>query len=166
MFAVGACIVYYSGDVAKIKDDLALVKPTIFVSVPRLFSRFYDVIQGKFKEVTGYTKSALDYALSTKLNNVQTTGQYTHKIYDPIFFNKTKQALGGNCRLMISGSAPLLPDVQNFLKIAMCCPLIEGYGQTENTGAGFITDALDPVVRHVGGPVVIYFFNLLGCFRI
>jgi long-chain acyl-CoA synthetase len=41
MFCVGAAIVYYSGDVGKIKDDLALVKPTIFVSVPRLFSRFY-----------------------------------------------------------------------------------------------------------------------------
>lgn len=49
MFCVGAAIVYYSGDVAKIKDDLALVKPTIFVSVPRLFSRFYDVLQAKFK---------------------------------------------------------------------------------------------------------------------
>lgn len=48
-FAVGAKIIYYSGDVAKLKDDLALAKPTIFVSVPRLFSRFHDVIQGKFK---------------------------------------------------------------------------------------------------------------------
>jgi long-chain acyl-CoA synthetase len=96
----------------------------LFVSVPRLFSRFYDVLQAKFKEVQGYTKSALDYAVKTKLKNVTTSGQYTHKIYDPIFFGKTKQALGGRCRLMISGSAPLLPDVQNFMKIAMCCPLI------------------------------------------
>lgn len=43
----GGSIVYYSGDVQKIKDDLALVKPTVFVSVPRLFSRFYDAIQKK-----------------------------------------------------------------------------------------------------------------------
>lgn len=49
MFYVGATIVYYSGDVMKLKDDLALVKPTIFVSVPKLFSRFHDVIQAKFK---------------------------------------------------------------------------------------------------------------------
>ena len=124
MFSVGAFVVYYSGDVAKIKDDLALVKPTIFVSVPRLFSRFYDVLQAKFKEVQGYTKTALDYALSTKLNSVKTTGAYTHRVYDPIFFNKTKQALGGRCRLMISGSAPLLPDVHNFMKVCMCCPLL------------------------------------------
>jgi long-subunit acyl-CoA synthetase (AMP-forming) len=47
-----------------------------------------------------------------------------------------------------------LPEVQNFLKVCMCAPLIEGYGQTESTGAMFITDAYDPVVRHVGGPTV------------
>ncbi len=57
---------------------------------------------------------------------------------------------------MISGSAPLLPDVQNFLKICMCCPLLEGYGQTENTGAGFITTGLDPMTKQVGGPVVSF----------
>lgn len=46
--------------------------------------------------------------------------------------------------MMISGSAPLLPEVQNFLKICMCAPLVEGYGQTESTGAMFITVADDP----------------------
>lgn len=45
---IGAKAVFSSGDVLKIKDDLALVKPTIFVSVPRLFSRFYEVIKKKF----------------------------------------------------------------------------------------------------------------------
>lgn len=67
VFCFGAEVVYYSGDIAKIKDDLALVKPTIFASVPRLFSRFYDVLQGKLKEVQGYTKTIFDYALNTKL---------------------------------------------------------------------------------------------------
>jgi len=43
----GGSIIYYSGDVSKIKDDLALVKRTVFVSVPRLFSRFYDAIKKK-----------------------------------------------------------------------------------------------------------------------
>lgn len=37
----------------------------------------------------------------------------------------------------------------------MCAPLCEGYGQTESTGAMFITDGNDSKVRHVGGPVVI-----------
>lgn len=144
---------YYSGDVQKIKDDLALVKPTIFVSVPRLFSRFHDIIKKKFDDLQGYTKTAVEYGLRKKLNNVAKNGGYTHKIYDPLFFNKTKAALGGRVRLMISGSAPLLPEVHKFMKVVMCAPLIEGYGQTESTGASFITNSMDPEVGHIGGPV-------------
>jgi long-chain acyl-CoA synthetase len=158
MLYSGAKIVYYSGDVQKIKDDLALVKPTIFVSVPRLFSRFHDVIKGKFNDVTGWTKSALEYALDTKMNNVSTGGSYTHRVYDRVFFTKTREALGGNVRLMISGSAPLLADVHKFLKVVMCCPLLEGYGQTESTGGVTITNAMDPNCAIIGGPAVLLFF--------
>lgn len=114
----------------KIKDDISLVKPTIFVSVPRLFSRFYDVINKKFEAIQGYSKTALNYALSTKLANVSSNGKYTHPLYDKIFFNKTKEALGGKVRMMISGSAPLRPQVHNFMKAVMCAPLHEAYGQT------------------------------------
>jgi long-chain acyl-CoA synthetase len=42
----GASIGYYSGDVLKLKEDMADLKPTVFGSVPRLYNRFYDVIKG------------------------------------------------------------------------------------------------------------------------
>lgn len=73
MFALlytGGTIVFYFGDVQKLKDDLALVRPTVFLSVPRLYSRFHDALKGKFNEVQGYTKSALDYAVKKKMKNV------------------------------------------------------------------------------------------------
>lgn len=54
---------------------------------------------------------------------------------------------------MISGSAPLLPEVQHFLKVVLCAPLVEGYGQTESTGALLFSSAGDPAVKMVGGPV-------------
>jgi long-chain acyl-CoA synthetase len=157
MFASAARVVYFSGDVQKLKDDLAIVKPTVFVSVPRLYSRFYEVLKSKFNELQGWTKTALNYALNTKLENLEKTGTYKHRVYDRVFFQKTREALGGRVRLMISGSAPLLPEVQNFLKVCMCAPLCEGYGQTESTGAMLFTDGDDPEVRHVGGPLVLNF---------
>ena len=147
---------YYSGDVQKIKDDLTLVKPTIFVSVPRLFSRFHDVIKGKFDEIEGWAKTGLNYGLNTKMANVTNNGGVTHRVYDKVFFNKTKQALGGNVRLMVSGSAPLLPDVHRFLRVVMGAPLLEGYGQTESTGGVTVTQAYDPDVGQVGGPAVFF----------
>lgn len=42
---------------------------------------------------------------------------------------------------MITGSAPLSKEVAEFLKIALSCPMIEGYGQTESSGASFTTVA-------------------------
>jgi acyl-CoA synthetase (AMP-forming)/AMP-acid ligase II len=57
---------------------------------------------------------------------------------------------------MISGSAPLLPEVQHFLKVVLCAPLVEGYGQTESTGALLFSGANDPAVKAVGGPVVLF----------
>ena len=55
-------------------------------------------------------------------------------------------------RLMITGSAPISKDVLSFLKIAFCCSIHEGYGQTENTAPASITCAGDPTVGHVGPP--------------
>ena len=134
-----------------------LVKPTLFVSVPRLYTRFYDAIRKKFDDLQGMTKTALNYGLAIKLKNASTNGGFSHKVYDPLFFNKTKAALGGRVRLMISGSAPILPEVQKFMKVVMAAPFLEGYGQTESTGATFATEPLDPLVGHIGGPAVIFF---------
>jgi long-chain acyl-CoA synthetase len=55
---------------------------------------------------------------------------------------------------MASGSAPLLPNIHSFMKVVVACPLMEGYGQTESTGASFGTLARDPMTGHVGGPTV------------
>jgi long-chain acyl-CoA synthetase len=49
--AVGMQVGFYQGDVLKLTQDLAVLKPTIMVSVPRLFNRFYDLMQAKIKEL-------------------------------------------------------------------------------------------------------------------
>jgi long-chain acyl-CoA synthetase len=49
-------------------------------------------------------------------------------LWDPIVFKNTKAALGGRCRYMLSGSAPLSSAVNDFMKATMACPLYQGYG--------------------------------------
>lgn len=64
-----------------------------------------------------------------------------------------KALLGGNVRIMITGSAPIATDVLDFLKIAFCAPILEGYGMTESSGGSCSTYAEDPESGHVGGPL-------------
>lgn len=64
-----------------------------------------------------------------------------------------KALLGGNVRLMVTGSAPISGEVLDFLKVCFCCPIIEGYGMTETSGGASGTFASDEKSSHVGGPL-------------
>jgi long-chain acyl-CoA synthetase len=74
-------------------------------------------------------------------------------LWDKIIFKNTKAILGGRCRLMVTGSAPIAGNVMDLLRVAMCCPLVEGYGQTECGAAATITQLGDTSTGHVGGPM-------------
>ena len=63
----GASIGFYRGDPLLLKEDLARLKPTFLLSVPRLFNRFYDGIKTKIEGVTGAKKAFVDRAVSVKL---------------------------------------------------------------------------------------------------
>lgn len=47
--------------------------------------------------------------------------------------------MGGRVRLMLSGSAPISKDVLLFMRAAMGCVILEGYGATETAAAGTLT---------------------------
>lgn len=63
----GARIGFYGGDMLKIKDDLAVLKPTIFVSVPRLYNKFYDRIKTKLDDASGCKKCLVDKGVNSKM---------------------------------------------------------------------------------------------------
>ena len=154
-------ILVFSGDVMKLKEDLAVFKPTIFFSVPRLYNKFYDVIQTGIKEKGGIARKLIDRAIRVKTENLENECSYTHSIYDKLVFKKMKAALGGEVVSMLTGSAPINEQTLKFLKIAFCAPIIEGYGQTEATALEFTTFIYDPKGGHVGGPALHNEFKLV-----
>ena len=137
----------------KLTEDLAILKPTCFASVPRLYNKFYQKIKAKFADGSFIARSLVNMGLSSKLANLKDNGSLTHWLYDKLVFSKVKAILGGNVQLMISGSAPISDDVVNFFKVCMCCPLLEGYGQTEGMGLEFVQDPKDWMSGNVGGIV-------------
>lgn len=151
----------FNGDILKLKEDLAILKPTIFISVPRLFNKFHDTIKATINQATGLKRKLVNRAIKTKLQNLGDKCEYTHTLYDALVFNKIKKVLGGRVKAMITASAPISVDVIDFLKIAFCCPIIEAYGQTEGTGGEFSTYTYDPFSGHVGGPLPQNEFKLV-----
>ena len=151
----------YNGDVLKLKEDLAILRPTVFISVPRLFNKFYDTIKTTINQTTGIKRKLVNRAIKAKLQNLHESGDYTHTLYDALVFNKMKKVLGGRVRAMITASAPISVEVLDFLKIAFCCPIIEAYGQTEGTGGEFATVMEDALGGHVGGPLPQNEFKLV-----
>lgn len=94
----------------------------------------------------------MDNAVQTKMRNLHARAQVTHAMYDCLVFKKFRDILGGRVRVMVTGSAPIAKEVLDFLKIAFCVPILEGYGQTECAAPGSITWVKDPSSGHVGPP--------------
>ena len=92
MIYSGCSIGFYSGDVQKLKEDLAILKPTVFVTVPRLLLRFHDVIKSSIEKLRGCKKSLAAKAIAKKLHALNENGTNKHTFYDRIIFKKMKLA--------------------------------------------------------------------------
>lgn len=149
----GGKIGVFNGNVQKLKEDLGALKPTVFVSVPRLYNKFYDKMIAGVRDLQGCKAKLAQKAIETKKRNHDESGQVTHWLYDKLVFKKFQQVLGGNVKYAISGSAPLSNDIKTFLKIAFGTNFIEGYGQTENLGASFTTVPIEKNLDIIGGPL-------------
>jgi long-chain acyl-CoA synthetase len=152
LFFYGASMGFYRGDPQKILDDCALLRPTLFASVPRLYNRVYDKVMNTIKANGGIKQKLFETGFEAKKENLR-YNQYTHAIWDNLVFGKIAARLGGRVRLMITGSAPISSEVLNFLRICFSCPVLEGYGQTECGAVASLTSNLEASMGHVGTPV-------------
>jgi len=144
---------FYSGDPLRLVEDCGKLRPDFFPSVPRLYNRIFAKLQAGFGSATGCKKWLVNRALTTKRRNYARDGTITSGCYDGLVFKKVRALLGGRVRMMVTGSAPISDEVLDFLKISFCCPVMEGYGLTESAAGSCVTDMMDTVTGHVGGPV-------------
>jgi long-chain acyl-CoA synthetase len=121
--------------------------------VPRLYNRIYGSLKAKLDAATGCKAWLINKGLTSKMAGLKANASYTSGCYDKLIFSKMKAALGGCVEQMVTGSAPIDLQVLEFLKVCFCCPILEGYGLTETSGASSITHEDDPVAGHVGGPL-------------
>ncbi|MEM9687321.1 MAG: AMP-binding protein, partial [Bacteroidota bacterium] len=136
--------VYFSESMEKITDNLKEVKPDIMTVVPRLMEKIYDKICAKGSELKGVKKKLFFWAVKIGLA-YEPYGKngwwYAQKlkIARKLIFSKWNQALGGNLKIMVSGSAALQPRL-NRIFAAAGTPVMEGYGLTETAPVISVND--------------------------
>jgi len=129
--------VYYAESMDTIGDNLREVKPQVFTAVPRLLEKVYDKIMAKGADLTGLKKKLFYWAveLGLKYDPRKNMGFFYNiqlSIANKLIFSKWREALGGNCQAVASGSAPLQPRLARIF-LAAKIPVMEGYGLTETS---------------------------------
>lgn len=151
--------IYYAESLDTIGDDLREVRPMVFTCVPRLLEKVYEKIVAKGRAQSGYKKWLFFWSLKlAKQYRLQEKGNLGYrlklKIANTLVFQKWRDALGGNIKAVISGSAPLSVQL-NRIFCAAGIPIMEGYGLTE-TSPVVSVNRLEKKDRRIGtvGPLI------------
>ena len=152
VFMAGGAVGFYSGNMKTIASDMKALKPTILPAVPRFLNRIYDSCVATANK-TNWFRHIFNFALSNKTDELYKGIIRKDSVWDLLVFWFVRQKVGGNVRLMIVGSAPLAGNVMTFMRAAMGCLIVEGYGQTECVAPCALTVPGDPQPDHVGPPL-------------
>ena len=134
-------IINYAESFEKVAANLQEVRPTIVLSVPRLYEKVYARVLENALSGSGLKrriffwarKTGDDWATRRLAGQPIPTGlAIKRKIADRLVFAKLRARTGGRIRFFISGSAPLSAEIAKFFYSAGL-PVLEGYGLTETS---------------------------------
>ncbi|KAL8426736.1 hypothetical protein Efla_002250 [Eimeria flavescens] len=149
---LGVRLGFFSGDMLAIVEDLQLFKPTIFIGVPRVFSKILANIKLGISRKHPIVRWLADKAMQVKKNKHKKNPTQLSAFLPDLLFQKVRSTFGGSIRSLSMGSAPMesaqLQDLELYLSASIC----EGWGMTE-AGIAFVQDAEDGVKGTIGGPL-------------
>jgi len=139
--AAGACVAF-SRSVKQLPQDLLEVRPSILISVPRIYERVYGVIQTKLSAskfqaslfnlaiATGWRRFSREQGLLKGDGMTAMLDSLRWLVLEPLIASKLKHQFGGRLRVAVSGGAALSQTIsQCFLGLGI--PIVQGYGMTE-----------------------------------
>ena len=126
--------VAFARSVENLAEDLLSQRPTVLISVPRIYERVYNKIQSQVATKSDFAKGLFNSAVDVGWQrfNEGTSGGLRWPILKTFVAKKILAKLGGRLRLAICGGAPLSPEVAKLF-IGLGLNLIQGYGLTETS---------------------------------
>ncbi|HEX8065568.1 MAG TPA: long-chain fatty acid--CoA ligase [Thermoleophilaceae bacterium] len=154
----GVVLAFWRGDMTRVRDDLAEVRPTHLPSAPRLFEKIYAAATA-VRDGGGAKARMLDWAIAAGVaaRDAERAGRRPgplvaarRRVADRLVLRKVRELFGGRLRLALSGAAPIAAEILELFD-ACGIVIIEGYGLTE-TASGTTCNRPDGVRYGTVGP--------------
>lgn len=160
MLRAGATIAY-TESIGRVLQNLAQVRPTMLIAVPRFYERTVQRIDDKIRSSPPVRRRLFLWARRTGLaragralagRRVPWPLELRYRLADALVFRKVRAQFGGRIRFLVSGGAPLSREIAEFF-FALGLPVLEGYGLTE-TAPVLTVNTLDaPRLGTAGRPL-------------
>lgn len=152
--------VAYARSVAQLPEDLVTLRPTVMITVPRIFERVYGRIMGQLKK--GPASARKIFHLAVKVGWRRFLWQQGRARWHPsqllwpllhrLVAARIKAGFGGRLRVAASGGAPLSREIAETF-IGLGIPILQGYGLTETSPNISVNTIEDNVPASVGVPL-------------
>jgi len=155
----GSCVAY-TRSITNLAEDLLIIKPTILISVPRIFERVYGKIQSQLAAKSAFAKSLFQFTVQVGLRRFayqqgRTEYHWSMSLWpllDMLVAKKIRQKLGNRLRFAISGGAPLQASIAKvFLSLGV--KIQQGYGMTEVSPVVSVNPLEDNIPASIGVPL-------------
>jgi long-chain acyl-CoA synthetase len=133
-------VVAFARSVPLLGEDLQTIKPTVMISVPRIYERVYSAIHAKLEGGSPLKRRLFKLAVEVgwaRFLCQQSRGSWKLSfllwpLLNHLVAKKVLVKLGGRMRAAISGGAALSPEVSRLF-VGLGLPVVQGYGLTETS---------------------------------
>jgi len=134
--------------------DAPCLQPTAMVFAPAVLDKVYQSVQAKRAGLGGIAGKLFEWGLNSGDRHFEKGNVGANPIFNQFVFKKVQSLVGGRMKLMITGSAPLSPDIQKFCQTVFGAPVRQGYGLTETCAGSCCAFWGDNSTACVGPPTV------------
>lgn len=158
---ITGCHIAFAENVNTVIDNILEIRPTVMVSVPRLFEKIHSRIYEGVHQSTPLKRRLFHRAIEVGRQYVEKHYgekrcsrllRFRYRLYDRLVFRKIRARFGGRLRFFISGGAPLDKAINEFMWI-IGMPVFEGYGLTETSPVVTVNSLRENRFGSVGRPI-------------